>query len=96
MLTQEELDRDYLDSPGAAKVLNISPARIRKLCSLGRFEGALKLGTSGWLIPRQSVENYTRLARGPKSTSARRAEDEAFLKAKLEESKIDLEEKKDG
>ena len=60
MLTQYEIDKDYVDSPEAARILNVDDSRIRRLCLDGRFEGAIKAGKS-WLIPRISVMNFKRL-----------------------------------
>lgn len=65
MITQEEIERDYFDSISAARELNVTDSRIRKLCSEGRFEGALKTGRA-WIIPKVSIINFTRLR--PKST----------------------------
>ena len=67
MLTQEKLDEEYVDGPAAAKMLNVTSNQVRFLCSKGRLKGAMKLGTSGWLIPRESVLNYKPRKRGPKS-----------------------------
>ena len=66
MLTQEQLDREYVDGPGAAKLLKITPNQVRFLCSRGKLAGAMKLGTSGWIIPRTSVTSYKPGKRGPK------------------------------
>ena len=66
MITQEELDRDYIDSSEAAKKLRITDARVRRLCLDQRFSGALKAGKS-WIIPKTSVENFTRSKRGRKT-----------------------------
>ena len=66
MLTQEQLDREYVDGPGAAKLLKITTNQVRFLCSRGKLVGAIKLGTSGWIIPRTSVTNYKPGKRGPK------------------------------
>lgn len=63
MITQEEIERDYYSTIEAAKVLNISDARIRRLCLDGKFEGALKTGKS-WLIPKITIKNFERLPRG--------------------------------
>lgn len=60
MITQEEIERDYVDTLSAARELGITDARIRKLCSEGRFEGALKTGRA-WIIPKISVKNFIRL-----------------------------------
>ena len=83
MITQNEIDKNYVDSVEAGRLLNITDARIRKLCLDGRFAGALKTGKS-WLIPKQSVENFTRLPPGKKS---RKNQNEAFIKEEFE--KID-------
>ena len=66
MLTQEQLDQEYVDGPAAAKLLNVTPNQVRFLCSKGKLKGAIKLGTSGWIIPRESVTNYRPGKRGPK------------------------------
>lgn len=91
MLTQEELDRDYVDAPEAARLLNIGNARIRQLCLEGRFEGALKTGKS-WLIPRTAVKNHTRLPSGPKPKTAKRADDAALIEAALKEARVGAKE----
>ena len=65
MLTQAEINKNYMDSPEAARMLNITDSRIRRLCLDGRFEGAIKAGKS-WLIPRIAVGNFKRLAPGKK------------------------------
>ena len=66
MLTQQELDEFYVDSPAAAEILKVTPNHIRFLCSKGRLKGALKLGSSAWLIPRQSLYEYKPMKRGVK------------------------------
>ena len=65
MIAQEEIDRDYIDSIEAARLLNVTDARIRRLCLDGRFQGAIKAGKS-WIIPKIAVENYKPQRRGPK------------------------------
>lgn len=66
MLTQEELDREYVDEPRAAKLLKITPNQVCFLCSRWKLVGAIKLGTSGWIIPRTSVTSYKLGKRDPK------------------------------
>jgi len=68
MLTQEKLNEEYVDGPAAAKMLNVTSNQVRFLCAKGRLKGAMKVGTSGWLIPRESVLNYKPHKRGPKPT----------------------------
>lgn len=65
MIYREEIERDYIDAKKAGEILNLSPSRVSRLCSSGRFEGAFKNGGS-WLIPRKAVENHTKLAPGVK------------------------------
>ena len=65
MITQEEIERDYLDSPSAARELKVSNARIRRLCLDGRFDGALKAGNA-WLIPKKSLTTFRYHKRGRK------------------------------
>ena len=71
MITQNEIDKNYVDSVEAGKLLNITDARIRRLCLDGRFEGALKTGKS-WIFPRKSVDNFVRLPPGIKKKERNR------------------------
>ena len=66
MITQAEIEKDFIDSPEAARLLGISDSRIRRLCLDNRFQGAIKAGKS-WLIPKIAVENFERLPRGAKT-----------------------------
>ena len=68
MITQEEVELYYFDTPSAARQLKVTDARVRKLCLDGRLEGALKTGRA-WLIPKTSVENFTRKKRGKKKST---------------------------
>lgn len=86
MMTQEELDREYVDCPAAAKILKVSSAWVRTLCAKKRFPGTLKVGTSGWLIPRETVLNYKPSPRGKKARVARREDDRALIRSALEEA----------
>ena len=65
MTVQADIMKDYVDATQAGELLHLSPSRISRLCSSGRFEGAFKAGVS-WLIPRIAIENFVRLAPGPK------------------------------
>lgn len=82
MITQAEIEKDYIDSPEAARLLGISDSRIRRLCLDNRFEGAIKAGKS-WLIPKIAVENFKRLPRGAKP---REQVDREFLGNKINEA----------
>ncbi len=66
MLTQEDFNSKYVDGPEAAKMLNITPSQVRFLCKNRKFKGVIKLGTSGWIIPRESVQYYKPRKPGPK------------------------------
>ena len=89
MLTQQELDRDYVDGPAAAKILKITSTQVRFLCAKGRIKGAMKLGTSGWIIPRISVLNYKPNKRGSKPKTPSREDDKALIAEALAKMKGD-------
>ena len=80
MITQEEINRDYLDTPSAAHELNISDARIRRLCLDGRFEGALKAGQA-WLIPKSSLKTFRHQKRGKKISRAKALIENAIIES---------------
>ena len=69
MIHQEEIKRDYIDAKKAGEILKLSPSRISRLCSGGRFKGAFKNGGS-WLIPLKSVLEHEPLPPGPKPISS--------------------------
>ena len=78
-------DRDYIlnnyvGQSEAAKILNISNARISTLCNQSRFENAVKIGGS-WLIPKVSLQNFTRKKPGRKNP------DIVLLETAIKESK---------
>ena len=56
---------EYIDAVTAAEMLGITRSRISILCKTERFPGQVKVGHF-WLIPREAVENYTRLKPGKK------------------------------
>ena len=62
----------------AAKILNLTPARIGVLCRQGRFQGAEKIG-AGWIIPREAVLNHKRLPPGMKPRTPKREDDEKLI-----------------
>ncbi len=59
------LHENFVSAREAAKILEITPARIGVLCRQGRFKGAEKIGM-GWIIPREAVNNHKRLPPGMK------------------------------
>ena len=85
MLTQEKLDEEYVDGPAAAKILEVTSSQVRFLCARGRLKGAMKVGTSGWLIPRESVLNYKPRKRGPKPTGLTPEETKEVIAKALQE-----------
>lgn len=56
---------NYMTVPQAAEYLGVNQPRIKQLCYSGRFPGAGKIDNI-WLIPREAVENFTRLKPGKK------------------------------
>ena len=83
MLQLEELQRNYVDAPDAAKMLNVSQTRVRRLCREGRFPGAAKVGSS-WIIPREAVLNHKPLPPGVKPRSERVKAEQAALREEIE------------
>ena len=65
MIAQDEIEKEFFTAKQAGETLGLSPSRISRLCSAGRFEGAFKAGGS-WLIPRKAVDTHTPLTPGPK------------------------------
>jgi excisionase family DNA binding protein len=49
-----------LTTSEAAKILGVTPRRVRVLASTGRLRGAQQVGRD-WLIPPASVDNFTPL-----------------------------------
>ena len=61
---------EYIDTSTAAKMLGITLNAVRIHCKAGRFSGVVRIGHY-WLIPREAVENYTRLKPGKKKGGAK-------------------------
>ena len=61
---------NYIDAVTAANHLGLTRSRISILCAENRFPGQVKIGHF-WLIPRASVENYTRLKPGKKKKESK-------------------------
>ena len=66
----DEIREHYMTSPQAAKYLGLTRHRVGRLCLEGRFLGAGKIDDMR-LIPREAVENYTRLKPGKKKGGVR-------------------------
>ena len=62
------INDNFVSAREAAKILNITTARVGVLCRAGRFKGAEKLDL-GWIIPREAVLNHKRLPPGTKPKS---------------------------
>ena len=78
MLIDEKAMEDYVDQVTAGKLLNVTQGRISQLCSQGRFQGAMKIGWS-WIIPKETIENFQPLRRGPKPKPPQNEIDKNFL-----------------
>ena len=65
MITENDIRREYVSNKEATQILDVNESRIRQLINAGRLPGAFKFADT-WLIPRSSVENYTRLKPGKK------------------------------
>ena len=59
---------EYVDAVTAAEILGVTRSAISFHCKANRFPGQVRIGHF-WLIPRASVENYTRLKPGKKKRS---------------------------
>ena len=82
MINEAMIKDNYVDQLTAGKMLNVTQGRISVLCSQGRFNGAMKVGWS-WIIPKTSVENFTRLPRGVKAKTAKRTQDHKLIATTL-------------
>ena len=85
MIDIKTLNEDYVDQITAAKMLDVTQSRISQLCQEGRFEGATKIGWS-WIIPKISVEKYTRRKSGPKPTRQKGKSDKAIWEQAIKEA----------
>ncbi len=75
---------DFVSAREAGEMLNVNRARIGVLCREGRFSGAKKIRL-GWMIPRESVLNFVRLAPGLKPKNSKK--DKEFLSDILKQIK---------
>ena len=75
MISQNEINDNYMDLATVAKFLGVTRTRATKLCSEGRFPGAIKAGWV-WLVPRNAVVNFRRLKRGVKPAHFQKTIDE--------------------
>jgi hypothetical protein len=73
----------YVTSNEASEMIGRKPRVIAQLCQDGKLLGAKKIAKT-WLIPRDSVLNYTPGPRGPKPRKVKLAAEKAAI---LEEAK---------
>ncbi len=59
MITEEDIRREYVSANDATILLDVNDSRIRQILRAGRLPGAFKFADT-WLIPRKSIEGYTR------------------------------------
>ena len=81
------IHENFLSAKEAAKILNITSARIGVLCREGRFKGAEKIGP-GWVIPKEAVLNHTRLQPGAKPKTFKRQDVENLRDELLKEGAL--------
>ena len=79
---------EYITSSEAAQLINKAPSMIARLCQTEKLPGAKKIGKT-WLIPRESVLNYSPERGRPKSHKAK-------LSAELGEIRAAAESGSDG
>lgn len=79
----QDVMKEFMTATAAAKELGVTGTRVRRLCREGRFQGAIKLGTS-WIIPRSSVRDHKRLPPGRKG-KGRRERDQRASRRTFEE-----------
>lgn len=72
------LQGNLLTVEDAAKLLNVDTSRIGVLCRQGRFKNAIKVSRI-WLIPEESIKNFTRLPPGAKPKTAARSQDKELI-----------------
>ena len=67
MITEQDIRREYVSAEEATQLLNVNDSRVRQISRANRFPGAFKFADT-WLIPRESVANYTRGKPGKKKS----------------------------
>lgn len=65
MITEEDIRKEYVSANDATELLDVNDSRIRQILRAGRLPGAFKFADT-WLIPRKSIDGYTRLKPGVK------------------------------
>jgi hypothetical protein len=82
----EELHGVYVSTVEAASMMSKHEAFITHLCSHGKLAGVKKFGKS-WLIPIDSVRNYTPGKRGPRTQKERLSGELAGIRAEIAAAK---------
>ena len=70
---------EYVTIAEATKIMGKDASAIGRLCRDGRLDGAEKLGTAGWIIPIETIKNFTPKKRGPKTKKDKLATERAEL-----------------
>ena len=78
----EELHGVYVSTVEAAAMMSRHEAFITHLCSHGKLAGVKKFGKS-WLIPIDSIRNYTPGKRGPRTKKERMSDELAGIRAEI-------------
>lgn len=65
MITESDIKAEYVTVNEVAEILGMYKSNVLRALNNKKFEGAFKLSDI-WLIPRESVLNYTRRKPGPK------------------------------
>jgi len=69
---------EYVTVTEATKIMGKAASMIARLCQDDKLPGAKKIAKT-WMIPRESVLNYTPGPRGPKPKSERLAAEKAEI-----------------
>jgi hypothetical protein len=82
----DNLNGDYITTPEASVISHKCESFIKRLCRDGRLPGAKKIGKT-WLIPRETIEGYTPMKRGPRTKKERLSSERDGIRAAIEETK---------
>jgi excisionase family DNA binding protein len=82
----ESLSGDYITTAEASEIYGKSESMIARLCQYGRLPGIKKVGKT-WLIPREAMENYTPMKRGPRTKKEKLSAELDGIKAAISETK---------
>jgi excisionase family DNA binding protein len=86
VMNLDSLNGEYLTTPEASALSHKGESFIKRLCRDGRLSGAKKLGKT-WLIPREALENYVPMKRGPRTKKEKLSGELAGICKELKNSK---------